>query len=420
MCEKMKDSLKIFGNGSFLKLWAGQGISIFGDMITFLAIPMIVYNLTGSKSALSLSVLIRVIPVILIGPFAGALVDRLNRKNILIGSDLIRASLTMVLLLTPDQYLLKMIYIVVFLKSLIGIFFGPALNSTIPSIIKKDDLMAANSVFGVSANILTFVSPFAGGALIAFFGARSVLMIDMISFIVSAIAIYFINIPKHPEHARKIITPALLLKDIAEGMRFIVRSKTLTVIMITTLITQFGQGFISPLWLPYVVEGLKRPATDFGLLVSMQGFGSIVGTVLLLLLGVRKSKSYKPYYALFTLMTGVTIFMQITTLNFNIFIIWGTLVGVFISGMGVTTQTIIQHIAKNEVLGRVSSTQNIISQGFMAAAVAIAGLMGDQLTTRILFIMACSIWLVGCVIGSGLMLINKEKVTDEEPVEQAV
>jgi MFS family permease len=184
--------------------------------------------------------------------------------------------------------------------------------------------------------------------------------------------------------------------------------------MITTLITQFGQGFIAPLWLPYVIEGLKRPASDFGSLVAMQGFGSIVGTSLLILLGVRKSKSYKLFYSFFTLMTGVTIFLQITTLNFSIFIIWGTLVGVFISGMGVTTQTIVQHIAKNEMLGRVSSTLNIINQTFMAAAVAIAGLMGDRTTTRVLFIAACSIWLVGCVIGSGLMMLNKEAVTDKE------
>lgn len=410
----MKESLKIFRDGSFLKLWAGHGISTFGDMITFLAIPMIVYGITGSKSALSLSVLVRVIPVILIGPFAGALVDRLNRKTIMIWSDILRAMLTVVLLFSPDQYLLTMIYIVVFLKSLIGIFFNPAFNSTIPSIIKKKDLMSANSVFGVTGNILQFVTPFAGAALISFSGARAVLLIDMISFIVSAAAIYFIDIPKHPEKSRKLITPAVLLVDIKEGFKFMLNSKTLSIIMITTLITQFGQGFIAPLWLPYVIEGLKRPASDFGSLVAMQGFGSIVGTSLLIMLGVRKSKSYKLFYSFFTLMTGVTIFLQITTINFSIFIIWGTLVGVFISGMGVTTQTIVQHIAKNEMLGRVSSTLNIINQTFMAAAVAIAGLIGDRTTTRVLFIIACSIWLVGCVIGSGLMMLNKEAVTDKE------
>lgn len=405
----MKESLKIFRDGSFLKLWAGHGISTFGDMITFLAIPMIVYGITGSKSALSLSVLVRVIPVILIGPFAGALVDRLNRKNIMIWADILRAMLTVVLLLSPDQYLLTMIYVVVFLKSLIGIFFNPAFNSTIPSIIEKENLMSANSVFGVTANILQFVTPFAGAALIAFSGARSVLLIDMISFIVSAVAIYYIDIPKHPDKTRKLITPRMLLKDIEEGFRFMLSSKVLSIIMLTTLITQFGQGFIAPLWLPYVIEGLKRPAEDFGVLVAMQGFGSIIGTMMLLILGVRKSKSYKLFYSIFTLMTGITIFMQITTLNFSIFIIWGTLVGVFISGMGVSTQTMVQHIARNEMLGRVSSTLNIINQTFMAAAVAIAGLLGDRTTTRTLFVVACSIWLVGCVIGSGLMLFNKEE-----------
>lgn len=416
----MKDRFKIFGNGNFLKLWAGHGISSFGDMITFLAIPMIVYQLTGSKSALSLSVLVRVIPVLLIGPFAGALVDRLNRKNIMIWSDLLRAMLTMSLILTPDKHLLTAIYVVVFLKSLIGIFFGPAFNSSIPAIIKKEDLLSANSVFGVTGNILQSISPLIGGALIPLFGARSVLLIDMISFIVSAIAVYFIDIPKHPESARKLITPTLLVRDIADGLKFMVNSKSLTIIMVTTIITQFGQGFIGPLWLPYVVEGLQRPAAEFSKLVAAQGFGSFVGTTIILILGVKKSKSYKSFYSFYVLMTGIVIFMQITTLNYNIFIIWGTLVGVFISGMGIMTQTIIQHVAKQEVLGRVSSTMNIMNQVFMAIAVAIAGIMGDQLTTRVLFIMACSIWLVGCVIGSGLMLFNREAVTDSELQQEAV
>lgn len=417
----MNDRIRVFKNRDFLKLWAGHGISTFGDMVTFLAIPMIVYSLTGSKSALSLSVLVRVIPVLLIGPFAGALVDRLDRKKIMIFSDLLRAVLTLVLILSPDKYLLTAIYAVVFLKSLIGIFFGPAFNSSIPAIIKRGDLMSANSIFGVTGNILQFASPLVGGALITVFGPRSVLLVDMVSFIISAIALYFINIPKRQEDARRLITPRLLLSDIGEGLKFMVNSKYLTIIMITTMITQFGQGFISPLWLPYVVEGLQRPAADFSRLVAMQGFGSVIGTTVILLIGVKKSKSYRLLYSIFTLMTGVTIFMQITTLNFNIFIIWGTLVGVFISGMGISTQTITQHVAKNEMLGRVSSTMNIINQVFMATAVAIAGVMGNQLSTRILFIMACSIWLVGCVIGSGLMMSNKEVISeDEEQVQEAM
>lgn len=412
----MNNRTRIFLNMNFLKLWAGHGISSFGDMVTFLAIPMLVYNLTGSKSALSLSVLVRVIPVLLIGPFAGALVDRLNRKTIMIFSDLLRAVLTLALIFSPDKYLLTMIYTVVFLKSLIGIFFSPAFNSTIPAIIKREDLLSANSVFGVTGNILQFMSPLIGGALITAFGLRSVLLVDMISFIISAAAIYFINIPKREDAARKLITPLVLLKDIGEGLKFMVNSKYLTIIMITTMITQFGQGFISPLWLPYVVEGLQRPAQDYTKLVATQGLGSVIGTIIILVIGVRKSKSYKLLYSVFTLMTGIAIFMQITTLNFNIFIIWGTLVGVFISGMGISTQTITQHVAKHEILGRVSSTMNIINQVFMAVAVAIAGIMGNRLSTRVLFIMACSIWLIGCVIGSGLMMANKEVISeyDEE------
>lgn len=267
--------------------------------------------------------------------------------------------------------------------------------------------MSVNSLSTMTINTLQFIAPLCGGAIILVFGPKIVLAIDMLSFIISAITILFVQIPKHEKLINEVITVKKLIENIKAGFIVIKKSQKLSIIMITTAITMFGQGFISPLWLPYVIEVLNQPMEKFAYLVSFQGFGSIVGSVLTMLLGIKSIKSPELLYSIFTLGVGITIFMQITTVNYSIFIIWGTLVGVFLSGYGVTTQTIIQHSTDKEFMGRVSSTFMIVNQGFMLLAVMIAGVFSDVLSTRILFVIACSFWLFGCIIGAFLMHFRK-------------
>lgn len=402
----MKD---LFKNANVVKLWFGQGISIFGDMITFLAIPMLVYEITGSKSALSITVFVRVLPILLLGPFAGALVDRWDRKKIMIASDLLRALLTVPLILVSDRYIVATIYVIVAMKSAIGVFFNPALSSTIPNIVEKEQLLKVNSLTGMTHNTIMFIAPLCGGAIVSLFGARMVLLIDLISFIISAVCIYLVSVPAAKAGTARQVSFSQLKEDIAAGFRVIIRSPKLSIIMLTIAITMFGQGFIGPLWLPYVIDVLKQPMERFTWLVSAQGLGSVLGSVAVMFMNTKSDKALKNLFFILSLGVGVTIFMQITTIRFEIFIIWGTLVGVFISGWSVAMQTIMQHETTDEYRGRVNSTFMILNQGFMLLAVAISAVFADQLTTRVLFVLACSFWLVGCTIGGVLMKLSKEE-----------
>lgn len=107
-----------------MRLWAAHSVSVFGDMLTFLALPMLVYNATGSKAALSLTIFIGGVPSILIGPFAGAWADRGNRRRVMAACDLARAAVTIPILLVPEPWLVTTIYIVVGIKSVLGSFFN--------------------------------------------------------------------------------------------------------------------------------------------------------------------------------------------------------------------------------------------------------------------------------------------------------
>jgi MFS family permease len=391
-----------------LNLWLAQGVSVFGDMLTFLAIPMLVYEATGSKAALSLAVFIRGIPTLLIGPFAGALADRWDRRRIMIVSDLLMALLTIPVVLAEGAWMLPTIYVAVGIKAVVATFFQPALSSVIPSLVPRERLMPVNSFFSFTFQTLQFLAPLAGSVLAATVGVKALLIVDVLSFLVSAWLIGRTQIPAHPECPRAAVTVKGLLADIRAGVAHIRASKVLSVMFLTAVITQFGQGFINPAWIPYMVEVLKTSAESFGVLVSLQGLGCMVGSALLLALGVRNRTSIKGLYMVYLAGSGITIFMQVTTTHLPVFMIWGTLVGLFIAGRGIAGSTLIQHATDQAMMGRVNSTFQILNQTAMMLAVLIASLSSDWMTTRFLFVLACSLWLAGCLLGTLLMALVPE------------
>ncbi len=383
-----------------MKLWVAQGVSTFGNMLTFLAIPILVYEETGSKAALSLTIFFGGVPQIIVGSFAGALVDRLDRRVIMVLGDVLRGLVMVPILFISGSWLIPTIYAVVAFKSLFGSFFQPAMSSVIPSLVQRDQLISVNSLFTFSFMTLQFLSPLVGAWLLGMIGIRMVLLIDIGSFIISALLIAWTAVPAHEVRHPKPLSMESLVEDIREGLHFIGGSKILKIMLLTGIICMLGQGFISPVWLPYIVEYLNEPKEKFGILVSMQGLGCIVGTIIIMLVGVRKKASVKGLYMFFLAGSGITIFMQITTQKFYIFLIWGTLVGVFLAARNVAHSTLIQHATEARMLGRVNSSFGILRQAAMLAAVLMVGLISQWVSTRFLFILAASLWLIGTLQGA--------------------
>ncbi len=405
-----------------LALWSAQTVSAFGDMLTFLALPILVYEVTGSKAALSFTIFIGGVPSILVGPFAGALADRLDRRWIMVLCDLSRALVTVPIILAaenmliPRTALIPTIYLVVGLKSVLGSFFQPAMSSVIPSLVKRDRLMSVNSIFTFSFRTLQFLAPLIGTALVIKFGVTAMLLVDVFSFVLSGILIRVTAIPAHEKREDNRLTFRSLARDIHDGLGYIKGSKILQIMLLTGIITMFGQGFISPVWLPYVVEVLEKPAESFGILVSLQGFGCVVGSAYLMVTGARKKHSVKGMYMVFLAGSGIAIFMQISTTYFPIFLCWATLAGFFIAGRNVTTSTLMQHATEQQMMGRVNSTFQILNRAAMMLAVLIVGVGAENskyMSTRFLFILAASLWLVGTLSGTIRIAFEPEPRQDD-------
>ena len=193
---------QLFRIRDYRLLWTGQAVSNFGDAITNLALLLTAQRLTGSTAAVATTAIAVALPTLLFGVFAGAYVDRWNRKRVMIVSDLFRTSFVLLFLLvtTPDR--MWLLYTVAFIQAGLGTFFTPAKSAYLPRIVGSDHLMSANSV----SQMTQIVAGLAGTAAAGLIAANAdtlaaAYLIDAGSFAISLLVIALIRTDASPSPA---------------------------------------------------------------------------------------------------------------------------------------------------------------------------------------------------------------------------
>ena len=208
----------------FLKLWTAETISVFGSEFTGLALPLVaVLLLDASAFAVSALVVIEFLPFILFAIPAGVWVDRLRRKPILVLGDLSRAALlvTIPIAYALDALTMGHLYVVGFLVGIGTVFFDVAYQSYLPALVEREQLVDGNSKLEVSRSTSRLAGPGAAGGLISVLGAPVAILMDAISFFVSAIFLFAIRKPETlPEQEEGVARPSMLA-DAREGLSFV-------------------------------------------------------------------------------------------------------------------------------------------------------------------------------------------------------
>jgi len=169
----------------FALLWVGQLISVIGDLVLLTALPFYVHQRTGSTLAIGAMFLAQLIPGVVFGSLAGVFFDRWDRKRTTVIADLARAALLLLLLTVQSREWLWVIELVAFLEAVIAQFFGPAKSALLPRLVDDQHLMAANTLNGFSHAVTYLVGPAVGGALLAWLGLPSVVLLDAATFLLS-------------------------------------------------------------------------------------------------------------------------------------------------------------------------------------------------------------------------------------------
>lgn len=241
----------------FLKLWVGQTVSELGSVVTRTAVPLVALLVLGAGPLeMAFIVVAGSLAVLLVGFFAGAWVDRVRRRPLLIGSDAARALLLFSIPIAFAAGVLRMeqLYLVVFLEGCLGALFSAAYPAYVPSLIGVDRVVEGNSKLATSSSIAEIGGPGIAGGLVQLVSAPFAILVDAVSFVVSAISLMLIRAPEPPRPARTTATP--IRQEILEGLQLVRRHRVLFPIVLRSVVAHVAGSFYGVLYTIYLIEDL--------------------------------------------------------------------------------------------------------------------------------------------------------------------
>lgn len=391
----------VFRQRPFRTLLLAQFVSIFGDFLAlFGVISLITFRLHGSPVQVIAVSLAFTIPMAVVSPPAGVLVDHWNVKRVMITSDLIRALLVLPLVFLKNVPLICAIFATL---STVSSFFVPAQSVTLRLLVPREGLLAANALMSQAFYVVRLASPLLAGALIGWLGEKSCFYLDSFSFFFSATMLSTLAIAR-PTHDRE-KTLRALTNDFVAGNKFIFTHRALAFVFIAMAMAMFVLSAFSPLISIYIRDSLGAGVRWYAILSTMVGVGMIIGTQLLNRFARDIPKQFMVLYGLLGLGLGAAVlglFHNIPMAAVSTFTIGFTIPFVI-----VPAQTLSQQETPQEMMGRVSSS-------FMSL-IALAQVMGLVLSGYLAQILGIRQVFLVCGFALGLLAVGGYLVIRERP-----
>jgi len=383
-----------FRNRDFRALWVGQLLSQIGDNFVIVAILFVISKLTGSPLAIGILALVATLPQVFLGLIGGVFVDRLDRKLVMVISDIVRGLAVLALLLVQRADQLYILYIVSFVMVTVGLFFNPARNAVIPNIVSGEILLTANALIQASQIIAVILGASIAGLLIGWLGPNFAFVFDSFSFAVSAATIAIMNIPPlNPKPGKT--ESRVIWNQLVEGLLFIKNSFSLRQVMITTGIATVGFGAIMVLGIVYLREELGIGAEGFGFLYAFQGLGVVIGGAII---GRFASNTHTNRVVGGCMaVLGLAIIAFAMAPSYPLVLVAVAIVGLSIVAARAALATLTQRLVPDEKQGRVWSAVNMVIGASSSASMALSGLLGDLIGVQAVFIAAGAVTILSGV-----------------------
>ncbi|HMV98919.1 MAG TPA: MFS transporter [Acidobacteriota bacterium] len=347
-------------NPKVRRLWMAQVVSELGDWLNFVALVQIINHFTPNAQAIGWLIVIQMIPMVVVGPFAGIIADRFNRCGVMIVADLVRAAIVLGYLTIDRPEELWRVYVLAALQFSVTAFFEPARAALIPSLAEGDELVASNALTSVTWSVMLALGGFLGGLITGFINPTATFLIDFISFIVSALLLIRLlsaGAIRHLEHKPE--SPHPPESGLGPALVFLAhRPQVLAAMLIKTGICITAGG----LWLLSVVYGQrvfpvgKEGALSVGLLYGVHGLGSIVGASL----SSRMLRTGRPIHAMLWAFVLRTAFFYFWAKAGNLTVVSVAIIAATSCGalLWVLSTTVLQELVPDQIRGRIFSLEN--------------------------------------------------------------
>jgi MFS family permease len=387
---------RLFGDGRFVRLWAAQVISNLGDWSYTLATAAVLATRTKSPGSLALLIAFQVAPATLSGALLAPLVDRYPRRRLMIVADVCRAAAVGSLLVGSPS--VAHVYAVAFCLGTCGAVFQPSLQASIPNIVDRGRLVAANSLIAGTYYFAVMAGPPLGGFLVARFAPMSVFGINAFSFAVSAALIATVPLA----HARPSDERTPVARQLREGLRFVASTRLIRSLLLVMGVVIVAAGTKAPLESLFVLNTLSLGAGALGLLAGSWGLGMIFGAILAPTLA--RTWARERLFAWSVLVVGIAVaFASRATELPPVLLAW--LLAGFANAVGdVCYETLLQERTPDRVRGRVFAASGVMVNAAFLAGTGISAVFGDLFGVRAAYGVSAAALIGGALLARRLLL----------------
>jgi MFS family permease len=364
-------------NVRFMRLWVGQGISFVGDYVSMVALVILVVEISGSATAVGGVLVARLLPT-LASPLFGVLADRLDRRVVLVASDLARAVLVLGLMFVRD---LIALYVLAFLIGLARAFFTPTVRAAFPSVVAEGNLTKANAIISGTFSVSITLGPALGGLLVTSVGVNAAFVLDSATYLISAILLSRIPLPR-PQGERE----GTLVRELRAGFAYLGRARVPMALVMGAFLLNFTTDLTVPAEAFLARETFGAGSVGYGLLVSVWGGGMIVGSALAAVLENRLNLII--IYLVSIFIWGLALVGTGLAPAFVIALGALAVAGVSNGVDNVATDTVLQRRVPDIFLGRVFSVRFLGYTVGEALAYQVGGLTMDATGPRFVYLVA--------------------------------
>ncbi|MCJ7469612.1 MFS transporter [Candidatus Bathyarchaeota archaeon] len=398
----------------FTIIWIGQVLSLLGTSMTGFTLTIWAWRLTGQATALALVALFSFLPVVVISPIAGAVVDRYDRKKVMMLADFAAGLPTVAVLLLYSAGSLQIwhLFITGAVSGAFQAFHFPAYSAAVTMMLRKEQLGRANGMLATAQFVSMIFSPVIAALILSIAGFAGgvplVLMFDITTFLFAISMLLFVHIPRPPVTEAGLKGMGSIWKESLYGFRYIYERSSLLGLQLTFFAVNLVGGFSNTLLAPLVLARTNDDQVILGSIMSAVGIGGLIGSILLIVWGGPKRKVHGVLFGTAALsLFGVLFF----GLGHNVYT-WALtafLGMIFFPIINGSSQAIWQAKVAPDVQGRVFATRLLIAQISIPLAMVLTGPLADWVFEPAMMnggsLTAVFGWLLGTGPGAGMALM---------------
>lgn len=402
----------------FRNLWYGQVVSELGDWLNSIAIYALILQLTGSGMAMAAAMMAKLLPIFFVSPIAGVVIDRMNRKTVMIVTDVARFFIVLCFLLVDEKDELWLVYTLTVLEITLSGFFEPARSAMIPSLIPREDLVTANALSGSTWSMMLAFGAALGGLLVSLFGISAAFIIDAFTFLLSA---WFISRIREktavgPEKTAQEEASGGF-RDLVDGIRYLLSNPIVLglALLKSGLAVSGGIMTLIPLYANRLLSAPAAVSLSIGIMYCARGIGAAIGPILVIRVFGDSGRVLRTAVTAGFFLSAASIVLFATAQNLWTASLTIGLITMFGSVIWVFSSAMIHLEAQDRFLGRVFSTEMgflTLVMGFSNWAVGY-GVDRIGLTPNEVSMWMAGLMLVPAVMSSAFTLSIRKRLKQE-------